>query len=112
MTALRGLEWPEALAVLAERVAVDTGRPVAEVAEILERCHDAGDSATSADVAELVDLLTPTMARVCGPAMRRVVEQVAELPLCLRVEILAPMVSTVLPALVFTVLAEAGAAGA
>jgi hypothetical protein len=102
----------EALAVLAERASADSGRAVSEVADLLGRVCAAPDAVEAADIIDLVEVLTPTMGRVCGPAMLAAARELAIYPPCVRAEIMAPVLSAVLPALVAVVLAEQGAAGA
>ncbi|MGW4476829.1 hypothetical protein ACWENQ_44860 [Nonomuraea sp. NPDC004354] len=93
--------WPEVLPVLAARVADDTGRDVAEVAEILDRAQRAEPA--EVDVDELVELLAPTMASLVGPVLLDCLSRLEGLTREGRMPFLAPLVLGILPGMVIGV---------
>ena len=101
--------WAELLPRFAERVAVDSGRGLAEVTALLDRVHGTpAHLVTDGDVVELVEMLTPTMVRVAGPVMASVVARADHLPRESRVDALAPWLAMVMPVLAAEVMSRGG----
>lgn len=98
MTTWEGAPWQEVLPILAARVAADTGRPLEEVTEVLDRVHRTPDH--QVDVDELVELLAPTMARLVGPVLLDVLSRLERLSPEDRYPLVAPLVLGILPGMV------------
>lgn len=93
-----GLDWEDVLPAFAARVAADTGRDRAEVAERLQELRET--PLEEVDVDEVVELLAPTISAIMGPVLVPLLERLERVPVGERLPVAAPVLLGILPALV------------